>query len=155
VNIQFSVLLYRSASETLLMLEVAYEEIAGLQISQTISVLTLMLWFLLHDHAHSHRPLLFKKRLANHNVTTLEHSPYFLDLLPSQVSLSSRLKSVLNDLFANAKEYTIKATRTLPKVSKSVSRSVIYSCVVNHLDELFSSHFCFCLSSIIRPMSIQ
>jgi transposase len=40
-------------------------------------------WVLLHDNAPAHRPVLVKDFLVKINVTTLEHSPYCPDLVPS------------------------------------------------------------------------
>jgi len=37
-------------------------------------------WFLLHDNAPAHRPVLFKDFLIKNNVTTLDHPPYLLHI---------------------------------------------------------------------------
>jgi len=37
-------------------------------------------WFLLQDNAPAHQSALVKDFLAKNNVTTLEHSPYSLDV---------------------------------------------------------------------------
>jgi transposase len=40
-------------------------------------------WFLLHDNAPAHRPVLVKDFLVKNNVTTLEHPTYSSDLIPA------------------------------------------------------------------------
>ena len=51
-------------------------------------------WSLLHDNAPAHRSVLVKDFLAKNNVTTLEHSLYFPDLVPVDLCLFPRMKSI-------------------------------------------------------------
>ena len=38
------------------------------------------IWFLLHDNAPAHRPVLVKDFLIKKDVTTLDHPPYLLHI---------------------------------------------------------------------------
>jgi hypothetical protein len=60
------------------------------------------------------------KYLAKHNVTAVEHPPYFPDLSPPDVFLFLRPESNLKvQRFATAEEVTAQATRALTEVSKN------------------------------------
>jgi len=50
-------------------------------------------WFLLHDNAPKQRSVLVEDLLTKNNVTTLEYSPYSLDLAAVDIYLFPQLKS--------------------------------------------------------------
>ena len=52
-------------------------------------------WFLLHDNAPAHRPVLVKDFLAKNNMTTMQHLPYSPDPAPVHFYLFPRLQSAL------------------------------------------------------------
>ena len=52
-------------------------------------------WFLPHDNAPAHRPVLDKDFLAKNNVTTLEYPPHSANLAPADPFLFLPLKSAL------------------------------------------------------------
>jgi len=52
-------------------------------------------WILLHDNAPAHRSVLVKDFSAKNNVTILKHSPYLLEMAPSDFYPFPRLKSTL------------------------------------------------------------
>jgi len=77
-------------------------------------------WYLLHDNAPAHRSLLVKDFLAKNNVTTLEHSPYFPDLVPVDFYLFSRIKSISKGQnFSDATEIIKNVTEELRKLAQN------------------------------------
>jgi histone-lysine N-methyltransferase SETMAR len=53
------------------------------------------IWFSIHDDAPAHRSVSVEDFLAKSNVTTLEHTPYSIDLDPTEYYLFPRLISAL------------------------------------------------------------
>jgi transposase len=77
-------------------------------------------WSLLHDNAPAHRSLLVKDFLAENNVTTLEHSPYFPDLVPVDFYLFSKMKSISKGQnFSDATEIIKNVTEELRKLAQN------------------------------------
>ena len=74
-------------------------------------------WFLLHDSAPAHRPVLVKDISSKSNVTTLEHTPYSPDLAAADFYLFPRLKSALKGLcFCDATDIIKNATEELKRL---------------------------------------
>jgi hypothetical protein len=69
-------------------------------------------WYLLHDNAPAHRPVLVNDFLAKNNVTTPKHTPYSPHLSVADFYLLPRLKltlkgrcfGVVTDVIKNATE---------------------------------------------------
>ena len=82
-------------------------------------------WFLLHDNAPAHRPVLVKDFLAKNNVTTLEHPPYSPDLAAVGICLFPWLKSTLKGRrFGDTTDNIKNATEELKRLSTKASRNV-------------------------------
>jgi hypothetical protein len=54
-------------------------------------------YFLLHDNAPAHWPVLFKGFLSNNSVITLEHPPYSPELVPHDFFLFPQIKLALTE----------------------------------------------------------
>ena len=72
---------------------------------------------LLHNNAPAHRSVLVQYFLANNNVTTLEHAPYFPALDPAYLQLLPRMKLALERRsFCDVTDIIKNATKELKKL---------------------------------------
>ena len=79
-----------------------------------------MSWFIFHDNAPTHQPVLIKDLLAKNNVTTLDQPSYTPDLAPADFYLLPRTKSTLNERrFCDATETIKNATKELKMLSQN------------------------------------
>jgi hypothetical protein len=74
-------------------------------------------WFLLNDNAPAHRSVLVKDFLAENNVTTPEHPPYYPGVAPPDTYLFPWLKSALKGrCFGDVRDIIKNATEELKRL---------------------------------------
>jgi len=75
-------------------------------------------WFLHHNNAPSHTSFAVREFLVQHNITTLPHPPYNLDLAPCDFFLFPKLKTHLKGHnFGTVENVQAAATRALNNIS--------------------------------------
>jgi len=75
-------------------------------------------WFLHHNNAPSHTSFAVREFLVQHNITTLPHPPYSLDLAPCDFFLFPKLKTHLKGHnFGTVENVQAAATRALNNIS--------------------------------------
>ena len=87
------------------------------------------IFFLLHDNAPVHKAASVCQFLTQKYVTTLYHTPYFLDLSPSDYFLFPKLKMKVKRLhFADVAEIQEAVTDELKKIQKRNFRQLFRHC---------------------------